>query len=162
MHRGPHVLVQMRLKVNWKLLIWPSLAMRFGLELNIYSLHMLRALHRFRCGGQHFTSQPLEWSLLFTPLTLFWLSLCYVNELGCVSGWELVNMIYTVLRSTPSSLSAQHQWHRLDVKTMTVLPVGNSFVAQSRGAKLQTMTCLLWRFISYVTLQFIRHGKCTI
>ena len=34
--RGPHVLVQRRLKVNWKLLIWPFPAFRFGLEGNIY------------------------------------------------------------------------------------------------------------------------------
>lgn len=95
--KGPHVLVQRRLKLNWKLLIWPSLAIRFGLEQNIYSLHMLCfPLHslllfsslsgfisppylppalpffsiyryRFRCGEQNFTSQHFKWSILFPP-----------------------------------------------------------------------------------------------
>lgn len=114
--------------------------------------------YRFRCGEQHFTFQPLKWSLLFSPPMLLWLYLLYVNELGCVYARELVNVIF----AASHSLSAQHQRKHTDVDTMTVLPVGNSFVVQSREEKAQTVTSLPWCYISYVTLQSIQQGKCTI
>lgn len=105
----PHVLVQKRLKVNWKLLIWPSPPFTIGLEQNIYidftcsvSLHaacfaflsvflsphipscpscFLIQRYKFRCQWQHFTSLSLKWSQLFPLLTLLWLFPLCVNEL---------------------------------------------------------------------------------
>lgn len=84
------MLVLARLKVNWKLLIWPSLCDRiwFG------------AQYRFRPGGPFLFTQPvslipspvqvlvgmwraaLKWWVLFPSAVLRWLFPVYVNEVG--------------------------------------------------------------------------------
>lgn len=57
--RGPHVLVQRRLKTNWKLLIWPSPPFRVGLEQNIYWVRMLCfSSHSLLCSSLCLSQTP--------------------------------------------------------------------------------------------------------
>ena len=157
---GPHVLVQRRLKVNWKLLIWPSPAFRFGLEGNIYihslcfSLHSLLLFHLclylylhlppvlplFQFTGMmwraalffFFTSQlflKMISGILNTPAAVIVPSSNEWTQLCLRAG---KNVIFAAPHCAPLSLSARRRWNHTGVDTMTVLPVGNSFVVQSR------------------------------
>lgn len=141
----------------------------FRAEYTIYSLHTLCfSLHSllllsfsfFLLSFARSNPQVLvkKWweallALLFPSPMLHWLFPLYVNELGCES------VIFVDLRYM---LHARFQWIHTDVETMTLLPVGNSFVVQRRKEKPQTVTSSPWRFISWASLRSTQRGKSTI
>lgn len=115
--RGPHVLVQRRLKVNWKLLIWPSPAFRFGLEGNIYIYSLALFL-----PAQPASLPSLSVSLPASPPPSFLLfnSQVRCGEQRCFSSFFLfyisafLKMISRILH-TPAALiiPSLNEWTRL-------------------------------------------------
>lgn len=103
-------------------------------------------------------SNSLKLSQSFALLMLLWLFPLCVNKPDSSLPESWLTQTFTALHSAVFPLWAQHQWNHTDVDTMAVLPDGYSFVVKSRKAKPRSVTC----FISYETLQSIRHGKCTI
>lgn len=66
------MLDQGRLKLNWKLLIWPSVAIRFGLEQNTVYIHSTRSVSL--CTANFSSLFPSSSHLSLDPIHRYWLS----------------------------------------------------------------------------------------
>ena len=154
----PHVLLQRRLKVNWKLLIWLPLSHLVWSRIDIHStcsdslsplslsslpphiapssllpflpssLPPFFPSHRFRCVEQPFTFRGFEIISINPPL-----------RPTCSSDYPCSVWVDSVVSLPDTWLTWYAQLHT-DVDTVTVLPAGSGRAGESGGE-----TCRPWR-----------------